>query len=377
MKRVIAILMALCMIFAMVACQQPGTPTDKPATDTPTTDATSPEAPAEKMYIPVIAKGFQHQFWQAVAAGSAKAAEDLGVEIYFNGPPSEADIDKQVDMLKTEMAKKPAALALAALSTDAVMEQLKECVDAGIPVIGFDSGVPNAPEGAIRATASTNNKAAAAVAAKEFMKLEGFTDMLATGTEAKPIRIAVLSQDATSESVTGRTYGFIDEMVAQAETVAPGAVAVEGHELFNKPSASPAKIIIVAQVASTPDIVDVTNAAKALLNMDNLKAVFCSNEGSVNGLLAATSDGSDLADGAKYADLIVAGFDAGAPQKAAVRNGWFVGSVTQDPFQIGYKAVELAYKAAKGEAVADTDTGAQWYTAANIDDPAIALLVYD
>ena len=43
----------------------------------------------------------------------------------------------------------------------------------------------------------------------------------------------------------------------------------------------------------------------------------------------------------------------------------------------GYKAVELAVKAANGEAVSDVDTGAQWYDASNIDDDMIALLVYD
>ena len=43
----------------------------------------------------------------------------------------------------------------------------------------------------------------------------------------------------------------------------------------------------------------------------------------------------------------------------------------------GYKAVELAVKAANGEAVEDVDTGAQWYDASNIDDEMIALLVYD
>ena len=37
----------------------------------------------------------------------------------------------------------------------------------GIPVIGFDSGVPGAPEGAIKATASTNNENAAAIAATD------------------------------------------------------------------------------------------------------------------------------------------------------------------------------------------------------------------
>ncbi len=60
-----------------------------------------------------------------------------------------------------------------------------------------------------------------------------------------------------------------------------------------------------------------------------------------------------------------------------MRNGWFVGSVTQDPYMIGYLAVELAVKAANGEEVADVDTGAQWYTKDNIDEPNIALLVYD
>ena len=91
----------------------------------------------------------------------------------------------------------------------------------------------------------------------------------------------------------------------------------------------------------------------------------------------ALSDGEDLAEGGKYAGLVVAGFDAGAAQKNAVRQGWFYGSVTQDPYQIGYKAVELAVKAANGEAVEDVDTGAQWYDASNIDDEMIALLVYD
>ena len=88
-----------------------------------------------------------------------------------------------------------------------------------------------------------------------------------------------------------------------------------------------------------------TNSANAVLNMNNLKAVFLSNEGAVTGFLAATADGSDLADGGRFADLIVAGFDAGSPQKNAVRQGWFVGSVTQDPYRIGYLAVELAVKA--------------------------------
>ena len=100
-----------------------------------------------------------------------------------------------------------------------------------------------------------------------------------------------------------------------------------------------------------------------------------SNEGTVVGLLAATDDGAALP--ASYPGVIAIGFDAGRAQKAAVRNNYFLGSITQDPFQIGYKAVELSYKAFRGEAVADVDTGAKFYTSANMDDPDIAGLIYD
>ena len=156
-----------------------------------------------------------------------------------------------------------------------------------------------------------------------------------------------------------------------------GTVAVTGHDVWKNGDAKAASIIIEVAIGQTPNTVDMQNAANGLLANDNLIAVFNSNEGAVTGFLAATADGADLADGAKYADLVVAGFDAGAAQKAAVKAGLFYGSVTQDPYRIGYLAVEMAYKAAMGEEVADADTGAQWYNAENIDDEMIALLVYD
>ena len=328
----------------------------------------------EKMYIPVMAKGFQHQFWQTVAAGAQAAADQYGVEIYFDGPASETNIDEQVEMLKNEMAKAPKAIALAALSTDSVMTELQECIDKGIPVIGFDSGVPNAPEGAIYATASTNNENAAALAAEKLYAKEGFADMLSAATVENPVVIAVISQEAVSGSIVGRTTGFVNKMVELAS--ANGTVSVTGHDIW-KNEVADAGIIIHVQISATTEATDVATASNAVLNMDNLKAVFLSNEGAVTGFLAATADGSDLAEGGRYGDLIVVGFDAGAPQKNAIRNGWFYGSVTQDPYQIGYKAVELAVKAANGEEVADVDTGAQWYNAENIDDEMISMLVYD
>ena len=331
-------------------------------------------AMAEGELISVISKGEQHAFWQTCRKGCQDAADAYGAELYYYGPPSESDISLQVEALNGEIQKQPAAICLAALSVDAVMGQMQQCADLNIPVIGFDSGVPGAPEGSVRATACTDNQAAAAMAADKIYEQEGVAEAIAAATAEDPFVIGLMVQDVTSDSVTSRATGFVNHMV---ELVSPvNTISVVGHDKWAAPVDDAAVIIQIAVPAST-DITDMANAASSLLNTAGLKAVFLSNEGVVNGFLAATSTGADLAEGGIYGDLLVCGFDAGATQKNAIREGWFFGSVTQDPYHIGYYAVEMAIKAARGEEVADKDTGAKWYNAENIDDPDIAELVYD
>lgn len=403
-KKFAAILIAvLACVFAFAACSSDApaasesaaaseapaesASVDTAASEAPAESAEASEAPAESAAAPaadgdlsveLVAKGFQHQFWQVVKEGSEAAGTDLGAKINFVGPPSESDIQEQVNELNSALSKNPSAICLAALDTGAVTSQLADAEAAGIPVIGFDSGVPDAPAGQVKATAATDNRAAAALAADEMMKDEEFAAKVKAATPDSPVVVAVLSQDATSASVTQRTEGFIQGFKALAEETFPGAVEVTGHDLYAMASDTDPAVIISVHIAPTTDANDLKNIGTAALQEDGIIGIFCSNEGTVTGLLNATSDGADLdKENGTYKDLTVAGFDAGKTQKAAVKNGWFLGSVTQDPYQIGYKAVELAVAAAKGESVEDTDTGAQWYTAANMDEPDIAKLLYD
>jgi ribose transport system substrate-binding protein len=46
----------------------------------------SAAAKAEDVYFPIIAKGFSHQFWQAVKLGAETAAKANGVTITFEAP---------------------------------------------------------------------------------------------------------------------------------------------------------------------------------------------------------------------------------------------------------------------------------------------------
>lgn len=332
-----------------------------------------------KPYIAVVSKGFQHQFWQVVKQGADDAAAELGVEITFEGPASESDINDQVNMLNSAIAKEPVAIALAALDTKSVSSQLAEAQNKGIPVIGFDSGIPGAPNGQVAATASTDNYKAAEIAAEKLLEDAVLVDKIKAATKEAPVAIGVVSQDATSASLIDRTQGFIDKAkVLCEELVGKGNVDISGHQTYNEPATGEAKVKIVVNVPPTTSATDVQNAAQAVLGTDGLVAIYGSNQGGVDGILAASSDGNDFnKENGKYKDIVAVGFDSGKGQKTAVENGWFIGSVTQDPYQIGYQAVTLAYKAYKGESVSDADTGAQWYNNDNMKDEKISKLIYD
>ena len=109
----------------------------------------------DEINIEIVSKGFQHQFWQAVKKGAENKEAELGCKINFVGPNSESDIADQVQMLNSAINQKPDAIAFAALDTEASLDAIKQAQEAGIPIIGFDSGVPGAPEGAILANAAT------------------------------------------------------------------------------------------------------------------------------------------------------------------------------------------------------------------------------
>ena len=332
-------------------------------------------------YIAVVSKGEQHDFWQQVRLGASAAADEVGVEITFEGPPSESDVQIQVEMLNSAIARGPVAVALAALDTNAVMDQLTSLGGQNIPVIGFDSGVPDAPEGVIYANASTDNFAAAGMAAERMF--EALEPDLRNATSANPVRIVVLNQDARGESLLSRGRGFRDTMVDLIVERTPhnqSHLRVTGNPAFiasHNPTGGD-RVIIEMVVPASADAQDATASAQAVLARvrdQNIRGIFMSNEGTVRGLLSATDDGAALP--SDYPGLIAIGFDAGRAQKDAVRNQYFLGSITQDPYSIGYQAVQLAYAAYQGQPVSDVDTGARFYTHENMDDPQIEGLLYD
>ena len=87
-----------------------------------------------------------------------------------------------------------------------------------------------------------------------------------------------------------------------------------------------------------------TDLAKAVIQANpNLKGYFGANEGSIIGVLNAVTElGME-------GKIVVIGYDSGKQQKDAISSGLEAGAITQNPVGIGYKCVEAAVKAIKGE----------------------------
>jgi ribose transport system substrate-binding protein len=291
---------------------------------------------AQEIYIPLVSKGFQHQFWQAVKSGAEQAAKDLKVRVTFEGPETEAMVDKQIDMLSAALAKKPQAIGFAALDSQAAIPLLKKAQAAKIPVVAFDSGVDSDIP---MTTTTTDNKAAAALAADKMAELIG-----------KSGEVALVVHDQTSRTGVDRRDGFANRIKSTYPNIKIVSVQYGGGDQLKS-----------------------TEITKSILQASpNLKGIFGANEGSAIGVVNGVKEMK------RSGKVVIIGYDSGKQQKNAIIDGSMAGAITQNPVGMGYKTVEMAVKAVKGEKLPKVvDTGFFWYDKTNITDPKIAAVLYD
>ena len=289
----------------------------------------------DEMYVALISKGFQHQFWQAVRLGAEDAADELGVRVTFDGPDTEADVEQQLQQLQTALSGNPDAVGFAALDSEASIPLLTQIDEQGIPVVAFDSGVESdIPV----STVATDNKAAAAEAAKHMIELTGGSG-----------DVAVICHDQTSLTGIQRRDGFVETIEEDGGLNVVDIQYGGGDQLRS------------------------TDIAKAILQANpDLAGIYGCNEGSAIGVV------NGVRELGRAEDMAVIGFDSGKGQMEAIMDGTMDGAITQDPYQIGYQTVETAVKAVNGEDVEEVvDTGFYWYDETNMEDEEIARALYE
>lgn len=148
MKKIVAILLTLALTLSLAACGSSSAPaaTTAPAAaaSTPETAAATEGAKAAESYrIGVFFKDSTSMFWRYVGEGCAAKAEEMGVQFIEYSPSSYTDAAGQINMLEDAIASGIDAIAIAAIDSTAVVDTLVKAENAGIPVIVFNTLIPD------------------------------------------------------------------------------------------------------------------------------------------------------------------------------------------------------------------------------------------
>lgn len=292
-------------------------------------------AQAKDIYIPVVSKGYQHEFWQTVKLGSDTAAKELGVKTSFVGPAAETQVSEQIQLMEDMMARNPDAILLAALDANALVVPVEEAKSRGIEIATFDSGInSDIPKSFI----ATNNVKAGADAAKALGKMLGGKG-----------KVGIIAHVAGTQNAMQRSKGFIDEMAKSY----PNIKVLDVQYSDGDPQKAMDKTIDM--IRANPD----------------LAGVYATNEGSTLGVANAI-DSLGVAGKVK-----VMGFDSTEGIIAFLKAGTIQGFVVQDAYQIGYQGLKTLYNILKGkQAPKVIDIPVKVVTADNIDNADMQKLLY-
>jgi ribose transport system substrate-binding protein len=287
--------------------------------------------------VAVIIKATDSDFWQYVLVGAENYAKEnpTKVSVTTYGPPSEADIDKQVAILEDVINSGPDAIVIASTSSDASVPAIERAVSMGIPVITIDNKV-NTDK--VTSHLATNNKKGGANAA----------DMLVQRLKElkKPLKgkVALISAMAGVQVLTDRDSGFAEQL----KKLAPNVQVLPTRYIDN-------------------DIMKALAAAEDLLTANaDLLGFFADNNHSGDGVARAIRE-RNLGD-----KIAAVAFDSDPEEVQSLKDGILYALILQDPYGMGYKGVDSALQAiAKKKLPAYVDTGATAVTKANMNNAKI------
>jgi ribose transport system substrate-binding protein len=296
-------------------------------------------AAASRVRIAVVPKGTTHEFWKSVHAGAVKSAREENVEIVWKGPLKEDDLKAQIDVVESFTAEKVSGIVLAPLSDKGLMTPVKRAKEAQIPVVVFDSDLQGDEHVSFVAT---DNYAAGKMAGEHMVKLLGGKG-----------NVILLRYQEGSASTSNREKGFADALKDQKD------IKLVSDNRYGGATTESA-------FTTSENLLGAQKAAAG-----GVQGVFTPNESTTVGMLLALRK-SNLAGKIK-----LIGFDGSEKLTDGVKAGHVDALVLQDPFRIGYLAVQTMAKNLRGEPIEKRiDTGAKLVTKENIESPEIKELVH-
>ena len=290
----------------------------------------------------IVPKSTGGEFWETVEVGAREAAAELGVQMRWEGTVTETELAEQNKIVENMINLGVDGIALAPLNRAAQRKLVQTAVDAGIPVVIFDSAVDG---DAHTSFVATDNRQGGALGGRQLVEL-----LNGKG------RVMLMHYVQGTGSTDARAEGFVEACQAGGlEVVAdpyPDSGTIEGSK----------------SVAANTLEGFVSNGK---LELDG---IFACNLYSTLGVDSALED---LRKSGVEIDLVFVGFDTSKRLIEGLQEGRIDALVAQDPHRMGALAVKTLHRVVSGEDVdAVIDTGVAMVTAEGLkNDPAIRALV--
>lgn len=252
-------------------------------------------------------------FWLAVKDGVQKAIDELGVEVELVDIDANADQAIMNDGIANLLNSGVDAILCAPADSNAVSEALQNCANAGVPVINFDTPVPEADEQYVETIIASDNYNAGYVVGQD-----------AASKIEDGAKVLVLHSPRASACVQ-RYDGFI------------AAMDESGKEYT--------VVNVLDGMGDTETSLGVTS--DALVADPDLAVIFAVNDPSAMGATAAIQQASVELEN----DILVYGVDGNPDAKKQIEEGIMEGTGSQSPETLGYESMMAAYKTLQGEEI--------------------------
>ena len=296
--------------------------------------------------IAVVSKSTKGEYWKQVKKGMEDAVKAINdaysfkkddqITMTFEGPDNEEDVESQINTIDAVLAENPDVLCISAGDMDSCQAQLETAKENGIPVVAFDSNVSE--KKLIKAYRGTDNFQVGKMAAYELGRSIG-----------KVGRVAVFSAQEKTKSVQDRVSGFLNNIGNYGD-------------------------IEVVEIIYSDQVDDMKTAMQETLDKyPELDGVFCTNE-DVADMYLGLDKGENTP--------VMVGVDATSVQQKAISDGQELGTVSQDPYDIGYQTIIAAARAMSTDPAqaASVEKNVllepKWIDASNIDDASNGNYLY-
>jgi len=269
-------------------------------------DSASTEAAVPEGTIEIILKSKQGpsmDFWNVVNQGIRDAAREFDVTVEISGARSESEINRQINIMESVIAKNPPLIILAASDYQRLVDSVEQAHAKGIPVITVDSGVnSDLPISFV----ATNNIEAGMKAGHEMKRLLERQDRKT---------IAIVSHNQETATGIEREKGV--------------------REAFGDEN------IVGTWVCDVDDEI-AYSVTLDLINNTDIGGIVALNEVVSLGVARA------IRDAGRKGDVLVVAFDNAVQELADLEEGLIQATVVQKPYNMGYLSVKAAVDYLKG-----------------------------